>query len=288
MGTLDGYAALVTGGGSGIGFGCAQVLLADGADVTICGRTESRLNEAAATLEKTAAESGGHVAAVVADVTDEEQVVAAIAKASERSDGRLHALVNSAGGSRTMGPLHMADTATVRETLELNAMGTFLTIKHSAPRMAAAGGGSYVAISSHAGRDTFRFLGAYGAAKAAMDFFVRVAADELGASRIRFNSVLPGGIATEIMEGITAGGPVLDSYHAQTPLWRFGTVDDVSALVRFLVGPESAWISGQLFSVDGGQSVRGSADYSAFAKMAFGHEPLWQLLEEPPHDPGEV
>jgi NAD(P)-dependent dehydrogenase (short-subunit alcohol dehydrogenase family) len=276
MGTLDGYATLVTGGGSGIGLGCAQALLADGADVTICGRTEARLAEAAAGLEKLAAESGGRVAWVVADVTDEEQVEAAVAKAAEMAGGKLHGLVNSAGGSRHMGPLHMADVA------------TFLTIKHSAPRLAAAGGGSYVAISSHAGRDTFRFLGIYGAAKAAMDFLVRVAADELGAARIRFNSVLPGGIATEIMEGVTMGGPVLDSYHRQTPLWRFGTVEDVSALVRFLIGPESAWISGQLFSVDGGQSVRGSADFSAFAKMAYGEDPKWQLLEERPHAEGEV
>ncbi len=281
MGTLDGYATLVTGGGSGIGLGCAQALAADGADVTICGRTEARLVAAASKVETVAATGGGRVAWVVADVTDEDQVVAAIAKAAEPAGGKLHALVNSAGGSVQMGPLHMADAAAVRANLELNAMGTFLTIKHSAPLMAAAGGGSYVSISSHAGRDTFRFLGSYGAAKAAMDFFVRVAADELGPSRIRYNSVLPGGIATEIMEGITAGGPVLDSYHAQTPLWRFGTVEDVSALVRFLVGPESAWISGQLFSVDGGQSVRGSADYSAFAQAGYGADPLWKLLEEP-------
>ena len=146
-------------------------------------------------------------------------------------------------------------------------MGTFLTLKHAAPRLAAAGGGSYVAISSHAGRDTFRFLGAYGAAKAGMDFLVRVAADELGPARVRVNSVLPGIIDDEIMTGITAGGPVLDSYHSQIPLWRVGTVDDVAALVRFLVGPESAWITGQNISVDGGQSVRGGADFSAVRAM---------------------
>jgi NAD(P)-dependent dehydrogenase (short-subunit alcohol dehydrogenase family) len=288
MGTLDGYATLVTGGGSGIGLGCAGALAADGADVTICGRTEARLVEGAAALEKIASDGSGRVAWVVADVTDESQVEAAIAKAAEPAGGNLHALVNSAGGSLHMGPLHMADASAVRATLELNAMGTFLTLKHAAPRMAAAGGGSYVAISSHAGRDTFRFLGAYGAAKAAMDFLVRVAADELGPSRIRVNSVLPGGIATEIMQGITQGGPVLDSYHVQTPLWRFGTVEDVSALVRFLVGPESQWISGQLFSVDGGQSVRGSADYSAFAQAAYGADPLWKLLEEPSHPGNEA
>ncbi len=216
----------------------------------------------------------------MADVTVEEQVVAAVARAAEPAGGKLHALVNSAGGSLHMGPLHMADAAAVQATLDLNVMGTFHTLKHAAPRLAEAGGGSYVTISSHAGRDTFRFLGAYGAAKAGMDFLVRVAADELGPARVRVNSVLPGIIDDEIMTGITAGGPVLDSYHSQIPLWRVGTVDDVAALVRFLVGPESAWITGQNISVDGGQSVRGGADFSPFAQAAYSADPLWKLVEQ--------
>jgi len=274
---LDGFGVLVTGGGSGIGEGCALALARDGASVTICGRTPARLDEAVDRLRAGAPDA--NVQSVVADVTDEEQVAAAVAKAAEPA-GALHGVVASAGGSRHMGPLVLADAAAVQETLDLNVMGTFLTLKHSAPRLADAGGGSFVGMSSHAGLDTFRFLGAYGAAKAGLDQLVRVAADELGPARVRVNSVRPGIIATELMTGITDGGPVLDSYHENIPLHRVGEVEDVAALVRFLIGPDSSWITGQCISVDGGQSLRKGADFGFFAQMAYGETPEWKLLVE--------
>ena len=137
-------------------------------------------------------------------------------------------------------------------------------------------------MSSHAGRDTFRFLGVYGTAKAGLDFLMRVAADELGAAGVRVNSVLPGVISTEIMEAITQGSPVLDSYLEEIPLRRVGEPADVAALVRFLIGPESSWITGQNLSVDGGQSVRKGADYSAFARPGYSSDPRWSLIEPTP------
>jgi NAD(P)-dependent dehydrogenase (short-subunit alcohol dehydrogenase family) len=123
-------------------------------------------------------------------------------------------------------------------------------------------------------------MSAYGAAKAGLDQLVRVAADELGPARIRVNSVLPGVVATELMTAITDGGPVLDSYLAEIPLHRVGRPDEIAAFVRFLIGPESAWITGQNLSIDGGQSVRKGADYGAFAKAAYGSDPRWRLVSE--------
>jgi NAD(P)-dependent dehydrogenase (short-subunit alcohol dehydrogenase family) len=278
MGTLDGYGTLVTGGGSGIGEGCAAALVRDGASVTICGRTAERLDAAADRLRAVAA-PGATVRTVVADVTDEDQIRDAVTVAAEPT-GRLHGVVASAGGSLHMGPLILADVAAVRATLDLNVIGTFLTLKHAAPFLAASGAGSFVGVSSHAGLDTFRFLGAYGAAKAGLDMIVRVAADELGPARVRVNSVRPGIIANELMAAITAGGPVLDSYLENIPLHRVGTVDDVGALARFLIGPESAWITGQCISVDGGQSLRKGADFSAFAAPGHRDQPGWQLVVE--------
>lgn len=278
MGALDGYAVLVTGGGSGIGEGCAARLARDGASVTICGRTASKLETAAAHISDVAP-PGANVRAVVADVTDEEQVTHAIADAAVPT-GALDAVVACAGGSLHMGPLVLADAEAVRATLDLNIMGTFLTLKNSAPRLAAAGRGSFVGVSSHAGRDTFRFLGAYGAAKAGLDHLVRVAADELGPSRVRVNSVLPGIIANELMSAITAGGPVLDSYLENIPLHRVGRVKDVADLVAFLVGPESSWITGQCISVDGGQSLRKGADFGSFAQAMYQEQPEWRLVVE--------
>ena len=238
MASLDGYSVLVTGGGTGIGEACAAALLADGAAVTICGRTAATLEEAADRLSGV----GGPVAWVTADVPAEAAVEAAVAAAVEHG-------------------------------------GAFLTRKHSAPHLADSGRGSYVGISSHAGRDSFRFMGAYGAGKAGMDHLLRVAADEMGGVGVRVNSVQPGVIATEIMGAITGGSPVLDSYLTEIPLKRVGEPEEIGALVRFLIGPESGYITGQAISIDGGQSLRKGADYGAFARGAYGADPLWRLVE---------
>ncbi len=276
MGDLDGYRVLVTGGGSGIGEGCALRLASDGATVTICGRTSERLSEAAQRIKSL---TGITPAIVVADVTDADQISKAVALAAGDA-GLLNGVVASAGGSLHMGPLHLADVDAVRATLEVNVIGTFLTLKAAAPMLRAAGG-SFVGISSHAGLDSFRFLGAYGAAKAGLDHMLKVAADELGAARVRVNSVRPGIIADELMKPITDGGPVLDSYLENIPLHRVGEVDDVAQLVRFLIGPDSSWITGQCISVDGGQSLRRGADYGAFADAIHATDPEMSWVHEP-------
>ncbi len=182
--------ALVTGGGSGIGLGAAARLAADGAHVTICGRTAERL---AAALERLTPEvgQGGSVRSIVADVTVEDQVRAAVALASEMT-GALDILFANAGGSMHMGPLETADAGAVRATIDLNLMGTVLCIKQAVPAMRAGGGGSIIAMSSGAGAFPHRYLWAYGAAKAGIDMLCRSAAEELGADGIRVNTVQPG------------------------------------------------------------------------------------------------
>ena len=272
MGGLEGCAALVTGGGSGIGLGAARRLAADGATVTICGRTKERLEEAVGEL-------GGDARFVVADVTDEAATRAAVEAACEPT-GKLDIVVACAGGSLHMGPLVLADVEAFRATVDLNITGTFLTLKHAAPVMARNGGGSFVAISSIAAARTHRYLGAYGIGKAGIDMLVRVAADELGASNVRVNAVRPGLVETDMVGMITAGGEVLDDYLAQMPVRRVGTVDDIAAAVRYLAGPESTWVTGQVLGVDGGHELRRGPDYTAFAEPAFGADALRGLLPE--------
>jgi NAD(P)-dependent dehydrogenase (short-subunit alcohol dehydrogenase family) len=176
-----------------------------------------------------------------------------------------------------MGPLHLADAGAVRSTFELNMMGTFLTLKHAAAPLAETKG-AYVGISSHVAEQTERFLGAYASSKAGLDQLLRTAADELGPAGIRVNSIRPGIIDNELMAAITSGGPVLDSYLREIPLGRVGTVDDVGALARFLIGPESAWVTGQCIGVDGGQMLRKGADYGPFASAMYGERPGWNLV----------
>ena len=273
---IVGLSALVTGGGSGIGLGTATRLVRDGAHVTICGRTEDRLAAAVAVLEEEARSVGaaggepGTASYVVADVTVEDQVEAAVAAAaSER--GRLDILFANAGGAMHMGPITGADADQVRATVDLNLIGTFLCIKHAAPVMAAgvghgvdgapASGGSIIGMSSGAGGFPHRFLWAYGSAKAGIDMLCRCAAEELGPTGVRVNSVQPGIVDDDLMAPITAGGALLDDYLAQMPISRLGTVEDIAAVVRFLAGPESSWITGENLAVDGGHHLRRGADY---------------------------
>ena len=273
---VKGYGVLVTGGGTGIGHACAAALAADGAAVTICGRTESKLADSAERVEK-AADNGGSVAYVVADVTDEASVAAAVAAAAEPT-GTLNGVVANAGGGGGMGPYHVQDTDEFLRVLHLNVLGTMLTIKHSVPRMRAAGGGSFVGMSSIAGQITHPYFGAYTPGKAGIEAMVRNAADEYGAADIRFNAIRPGFIATEIMEGIPRDGDVYESYIVNTPMADVGLPEDVGNLARFLIGPESRWITGQCINVDGGHSLRRGPDFSPFIAPALGPDVMLGTL----------
>ena len=262
-GELEGYGALVTGGGTGIGHACAAALAADAAAVTICGRTESKLIDSAERANTLAAH-GGSVQYRVADVTD-ETAVAALAAAAAEPTGSLDVVVANAGGGGGLGPYQLQDTAEFKRVLDLNVIGTMLCVKHAVPHMLEAKGGSFVGMSSIAGGLTHRWFGAYTAGKAGIEAIMRNAADELGDANIRFNAIRPGFIATEIMEGIPRDSGVYASYIENTPMNDVGTPEDVASLARFLAGPESRWITGQVIAVDGGHSLRRGPDFSEFA-----------------------
>jgi NAD(P)-dependent dehydrogenase (short-subunit alcohol dehydrogenase family) len=262
---IAGWSILVTGGGSGIGLATAELLAADGAHVTICGRTEQKLVDATARIAA-AATQGVTARYVVADVTVEEQVTAAVAATAEPT-GRIDGLFACAGGSTHLGSVLTADVAAVRATIDLNLVGSVICVKQGAAAMqsqAEVGGpaGSIVLMSSGAGRFPHPHLWAYGVAKAGICFLTETAAEELGPLGIRVNAVAPGIIDDELMSFITAGGPLLDDYLAQMPLGRVGTVSDVAAAVRYLVGPESSFVTGETLGVDGGHHLRRGADYS--------------------------
>lgn len=276
-GALAGRAALVTGGGSGIGLGCARAFAAEGAAVTICGRTQTRLDEGVEAINEAA---GGHatVQAVVGDVTDEAQVQAAVAAAAEPTGG-LDIVLASAGGSSTIGPLTQVDAQAFRDTMDLNVTGTFLALKHAAPVMIRSGGGAFIGVSSIAGSRTHRWFGAYGPAKAAIEALVQTAADELGASGVRVNAIAPGLVETDMVEAITAGGPVLDDYLDQMPISRPGTVDDIAAAAVYLAGEGGRWVTGEVLHVDGGHALRRGPLFREFLEPLFGEDGLRGVVD---------
>ncbi len=264
--SLEGRSVIVTGGGTGIGAACARRAAEEGAKVTICGRTESRLVASADGIRAT----GGEVDVVVADVTVEDDVARLVASAVAFGGG-LHGVVANAGGGGGLAPYHLLDVDEFVRVLQLNLLSTLLCIKHAVPHLAAAGGGSFVGMSSIAGHVTHPYFGAYPVAKAGIESMMQNAADEYGYVNVRFNAIQPGFVATEVMEGFERGGPVWNSYVDQTPLGDVGQPEDVANVVRFLLSDEARWITGQSIAVDGGHCLRRGPDFTPYVSS-------WSIL----------
>lgn len=269
--SLAGRSAIVTGGGTGIGAACAQRLAADGMNVTICGRTESKLTDVVDRIGASGA--SGAVRHQVTDVTDEDGVAALLAGHVEAFGG-LNGFVANAGGGGGMGPYHLQDTAEFARVLELNVMGTMLCVKHSVPHLVAAGGGSFVGMSSIAGHITHPLFGAYCVSKAGIEEMMKNAADEFGEVKVRFNAIRPGFISTEIMEGIPRDSAVYASYIENTPMGDVGEPEDIANLARFLISDEARWITGTTINVDGGHHLRRGPDFSSFIEPVIGHDAM--------------
>ena len=268
---LTGRSALLTGGGSGIGLGCAARPSRDGVSVTITGRSEDTLRAAAAELEPLAPETAT-VQWVASDVADEETLAAAVARAVEPTGG-LDIAVASAG-TGTVGPVTSLSLEEWHRVIDTNLTGAFLTLKHAGAAMQRSGGGSIIAISSIAAPLTHPFMAAYCVSKAGLDTLVRVAADELGRCNVRVNSVRPGLVQTQLGDLLIDDEAVLADYLAQMPVSRVGTVDDVAEAVRYLAGPESSWVTGQCLGVDGGHALRRGPNVEHWARGLFGDEAI--------------
>jgi NAD(P)-dependent dehydrogenase (short-subunit alcohol dehydrogenase family) len=264
---LAGQSALITGGATGIGLECARRLVLDGASVTVAGRRADRLDAATAELAALAPDVG--VASVVCDVSDEDQVRAAVATAVANGSPGLQLCVAAAGGGG-LGPLLTTPLDEWNTILGTNLTGTFLTFKHAGAAIARAGGGSMVAISSIAGVATHRFMGPYAVSKAGIDMLVRNLADELGTAGVRVNSVRPGLVETELVEMILDDERIVGDYLDQMPVRRLGQTSDVASLVRFLLGDDSGWITGTTISVDGGHHLRRGPDFEPAAVAFWG------------------
>jgi NAD(P)-dependent dehydrogenase (short-subunit alcohol dehydrogenase family) len=263
--SLSGQVALVTGGGSGIGLACARHLAADGATVVIAGRDVERLDRAAAGLRA----DGAKVLTERCDVTNESEVAQMCAAAADA--GRFTMAVVNAGYG-TAAPFHRTTLDDWNGVIGTNLTGAFLTMRESAQYLVEAGGGSIVAISSIAGIATHRYMTPYTVSKAGLEMLVKQVADELGAVGVRANAVRPGLVPTEATEAMMTVPAIVDDYLAQMPLGRAGTTDDIAGLVRFLAGPESAWITGACISVDGGHHLRRGPDLHPVMEMLHGDD----------------
>jgi NAD(P)-dependent dehydrogenase (short-subunit alcohol dehydrogenase family) len=263
---LRGLRALVIGASSGIGLASARRLLADGANVTLAARNEARLREAARALESAAREGGGSQNVLRCDAL----VAADIQRAVETAGGRdgLDIAVTIPGGGNYSPVLAYADDDFCAQ-VDLNLRPVFLTIKYAGRAMLARGG-SIVAISSTAAVFSSPYLAAYCAAKAAIDQLVRVAADELGAARIRINAVRPGLTRTGATGPLIETRELHERFLREQPIARAGEPEDIASCVRYLAGPESGWVTGQCITVDGGHTLRKFPDLRDLARRVAG------------------
>ena len=258
--SLEGKRALIVGGSSGIGLACAEAFLADGAAVTLAGRGAEALEAAAAGLD-------GAVSWTVCDAMDAASVQAAVTTAE--GSGGLHISVSIPGGGN-YSPVLGYDDEDFMAQVANNLRPAFLVLKYSGLAMVRAGGGSVVLISSTASVLSTPYLAAYCAGKAAVDQLARVAADELGRSKVRVNTVRPGLTRTGATEGMFGMDETLGAFREQQPLERHGSPEDIGRAVRFLAGTESSWVTGQCLTVDGGHTLRRFPDMEPLARAVVG------------------
>ena len=277
---LSGKMALVTGGSGGIGAACARAFVRDGASVTLVGRRMEALEETRASLLPDLQE-GASVEMLAGDALKKKDVVSAIELATS-TNGSLDICVPTVGGG-SIRPLLMHDADSFREEMELNIISAFLLVRYAVKPMVASGGGSIVCISSDAAKLVFPWLPAYTTSKSGLEGFVRAAAEELARFKIRVNAVRPGLTRTAATAGIHQNPELHATFAAEKPLGRLGEPEDIAAGVRYLAGPESSWVTGQSFAIEGGNELRKAPDLSPMVEQIYGKEAFEQVLAgEPP------
>ena len=244
---LDGRVAVVTGGARGIGDAIIARLVADGATVYALDKAMPE-------------EPRPGVTYLNGDVTDEASVAAAFAQVDQQA-GRLDILVNNAGIQRVglVGQVSFADFSAVVAT---HLHGAFLCAAQAVPRMLTGGrGGSIVSIASTAAFVGLPGRGAYCAAKAGILGLTRALSLEVATAGIRVNAVAPGFTRTKFIDQGLADGSLREDWMlARVPMHRLAQVDEIAGAVRFLVGDDSTYMTGQTMVVDGGWTVQGIPD----------------------------
>jgi NAD(P)-dependent dehydrogenase (short-subunit alcohol dehydrogenase family) len=255
MGQLNGRVALITGAGSGIGWGIAELFAREGAAVSLAGRTLSKVETVAEALRQ----AGCSAQAFAADVSKKEDGERLVAQTVERFGG-LHILVNNAGVAKAK-PLVDTRDEEIESMLDIDLKGPIYLTRAAIPHLQKhkdSGGSSVLNISSSVTLIAVRSFSVYSAAKAGLDQLTRCLALDLAADRIRVNAICPGVVETPIFATMMPKAAVpkaMASFAGKHPLGRVGQPEDIAAAALYLCGPGASWVTGVVMPVDGGISL---------------------------------
>jgi NAD(P)-dependent dehydrogenase (short-subunit alcohol dehydrogenase family) len=251
VGALDGKAALVTGGGSGLGRASALALARAGAAVTIADVNEDGGKETAALVEQ----AGGEADFLRADVTQPDDVAVMIYETVARW-GHLDCAVNNAGITGTAAPTADYTLDDWNRTIALNLTSVFLCLKHEIPAMLERGG-AIVNMASGAGLVGFPGLPAYVASKHGVVGLTRAAAMEYAGQGVRINAICPGSTRTPMLEDFMGGDEQVERMLTRPiPVGRLGRPEEIADAVVWLCSDAASFVVGHALAVDGGTIMR--------------------------------
>jgi len=242
---FNGRHAVVTGGATGLGFGIAKRLLASGGSVTVWDRDGEAATKAAWAL-------GAKAYALTVDVTQQPSVAKAVA-ATLAQAGRIDALVNSAGITGPNTRLWDYPVDAWRQVMEVNLTGLFICCREVVGQMRTQGYGRIVNIASVAGKDGNPNASAYSASKAGVIALTKSLGKELADTGVRVNCVTPAAVKTAIFDQMTPDH--IAFMLSKIPMGRFGTVEEVAAMVGWLCTEDCSFSTGATFDLSGGRST---------------------------------
>lgn len=248
---MNGYVAVVTGGGSGIGAAAARIFAERGADLVLVGRRRERLDEIAAEVES----AGRRAVALAEDLADGE-APGRIVEATLSQLGRLDILVNNAAAFE-LKPFGAFGRDAFDHSVAVNLRAPFLLAEEALPALEASPCGSIVNVSSSAAAMHRNTQALYGATKYALEHLTRSLALELGPRGIRVNCIQPGPTDTEIHRQVTDDPTErLAGLEAKVPLGRIGQPEEVAHWIVEVADPASnTWLTGTVIPVDGGRAA---------------------------------
>jgi len=255
-GRFTGKVAVVTGAAGGIGRATCLALAREGARVAAVDLDATQLAPVVAEV----AAAGSEAIALAADVSRADDVQRFLGAAAQHFGGIDH-LVNNAGIEGVVKPLEEYPEDVFDRVLAVNVRGVFLGLKYAHPLLRARGGGAIVNLSSVAGITGNPMVSAYIASKHAVIGLTRSAAVSYPAAGIRVNAVLPAPIDTRMMRSLEegfapgAGEAVKQMMTSQVPLGRYGTPEEVAAVIAFLLSDDARYVNGSLYTVDGGMTT---------------------------------